>query len=40
MLAFPVVLELLMGAFKEAMGVYSSYKFGGLLFSTFAVNAA
>jgi len=31
---------MLMGVFKAAMGVYTSYKFGGLLSSTSAVNAA
>jgi len=29
-----------MGAFKAAMDMYISYKFGGLLSSTFAVHAA
>ena len=29
-----------MGSFKVAMDVYISYKFGGLLFSTYVVNAA
>ena len=35
-------IEMSMGAFgfKEAMDMYISYKFGGLLFSTSAVNAA
>jgi len=33
-------IEMSMGAFKVAMDVYVSYKFGGLLSGTSAVNAA
>jgi len=34
------MIEMLMGVFKSAMNVNISYKFGGLLSSTSAVNAA
>ena len=44
MLAFPdalyTVIKMSMDVFKAAMDVYVSYKFGGLLSSTSAVNAA
>ena len=33
-------VEMLMGAFQAAVDVYISYKFGGLLSSSSAVNAA
>ena len=33
-------IEMLMGMFKAAMDMYISYKFGGLLSCTSAVNAA
>jgi len=34
------MIEMSMGMFKGAMDVYISYKFGRLLFSTSAINAA
>jgi len=34
------MIEMSMGVFKAATDVYITYKFGGLLFDTFAVNAA
>jgi len=39
-LKFPKASEISMGAFKVAVDVYISYKFGGLLSGTSAVNAA